>query len=490
MQPKNPPLGMLRNVKCFSTLEDEVLKLLQGTMQYAAFEPGQDLCLEGDDGDRMFVIESGEVAVLKRGDQGTDVEVATLGQGDIAGEMSLFGEQQRTATLRATHRAEVWTLTHSAFRQVLEQNCSLAVGMLSCLSQHLCRGTSVVAKLLSQDVDRRFKVAVFDSKPYVRDAFSEQNRHDYALSFFESRLSAETVSLAAGFSAICVFVNDAVTADVVGELAGLGVEMIALRCAGFNNVDVDACERRGISVARVPAYSPYAVAEHAAALMLTLNRRVHRAYSRVREGNFSLNGLVGFDMHGKTAGVVGAGKIGKCMLSILAGFGCRLLAYDMYPDQALVDRLGVRYVELDELLAQADVISLHAPLTPQTHHLIDAEAIAAMKPGVMLINTSRGALVDTAALVEGLKSRKIGAAGLDVYEEESGYFFEDFSDRVITDDVLARLMTFNNVVVTSHQAFLTKDALANIADTTFANLREFQDGKRGGALTNAVTCSG
>ena len=217
---------------------------------------------------------------------------------------------------------------------------------------------------------------------------------------------------------------------------------------------------------------------------------MHRAYSRVREGNFSLNGLVGFDMHGKTAGVVGAGKIGKCMLSILAGFGCRLLAYDMYPDQALVDRLGVRYVELDELLAQADVISLHAPLTPQTHHLIDAEAIAAMKPGVMLINTSRGALVDTAALVEGLKSRKIGAAGLDVYEEESGYFFEDFSDRVITDDVLARLMTFNNVVVTSHQAFLTKDALANIADTTFANLREFQDGKRGGALTNAVTCSG
>jgi D-lactate dehydrogenase len=263
--------------------------------------------------------------------------------------------------------------------------------------------------------------------------------------------------------------------------------MIALRCAGFNNVDLAACERHGLSVTRVPAYSPYAVAEHAVALMMTLNRRLHRANNRVREGNFSLSGLVGFDMHAKTAGVIGTGKIGKCLIHILAGFGCRILAHDMYPDAQLVERSGVRYVPLDELLAESDVISLHAPLTRETRHMIGAEAIAKMKRGVMLINTSRGALIDTPALLEGLKSGQIGNAGLDVYEEESEYFFEDLSDRVITDDVLARLMTFNNVIVTSHQAFLTQEALNNIADITLENIREYELGKRGSALTNRVS---
>jgi D-lactate dehydrogenase len=266
----------------------------------------------------------------------------------------------------------------------------------------------------------------------------------------------------------------------------MGIGLIALRCAGFNNVDLAACGRFGVSVARVPAYSPYAVAEHAIALMMSLNRCVHRASNRIREGNFSLRGLVGFDMHGRTAGIVGAGKIGECVLSILAGFGCRLLVHSRTPKPALAERYGAEFVDLSRLLAESDIISLHAPLTPETHHMIDASAIAGMKRGVMLINTSRGGLVDTRALLNGLKSGHIGYAGLDVYEEESAYFFEDLSDEVMADDALARLTTFNNVIVTSHQAFLTGDALANIAETTLGNIEQYRAGARGGQLPNAV----
>jgi D-lactate dehydrogenase len=266
--------------------------------------------------------------------------------------------------------------------------------------------------------------------------------------------------------------------------------MIALRCAGYNNVDLKACEKYEISVARVPAYSPYAVAEHAVALIMALNRRTHRAHSRVREGNFSLHGLVGFDIHGKTAGIIGPGKIGACLVSILHGFGCRLLAYGRSRNQDLIDRYSVQYVELDDIFAQSDIISLHCPLTPEMYHLIDAEAISKMKPGVMLINTARGGLIDTNALIEGLKSGKIGSAGLDVYEEEGAYFFEDFSNRVIADDLLARLTTFNNLMITGHQGSLTQEAQKNIVDTTIENIREFELGKRGKDLTNAVVSKG
>ncbi|MBI4623054.1 MAG: 2-hydroxyacid dehydrogenase [Verrucomicrobia bacterium] len=401
--------------------------------------------------------------------------------------MSLFGPAERSATLQARSVARVWTLDHAAFDKLLEGHGTLAKAVLGCLSRHLRRETSVVARLLSRDDDRRFKIAFFDSKPYVENIFRERNRHNFALEFFDARLSRETVALAAGYKAVCVFVNDRLDAAVIEELRDLGVALIALRCAGFNNVDLAACARHGLSVTRVPAYSPYAVAEHAVALMLALNRRIHRAHTRVREGNFSLAGLVGFDVHGKTAGIVGTGKIGRCLAHILAGFGCRLLAHDVFPDLQLVAQHGVRYVPLDELFAASDLISLHAPLTPQTRHLINAAAIARMKPGVMLINTSRGALIDTRALLHGLKTGHIGYAGLDVYEEESEYFFEDRSDRVITDDVLARLMTFNNVIVTSHMAFLTHEALANIADVTLENIHEFEQGRRGASLANRVT---
>ena len=482
----NTIVDLLKKVRVFQDLDNTALDLLQQKMHRHVYQPEEILCHEGELGNQMYVIESGDISVLKRGDEGELIEVAILPAGEIAGEMSLFGPSSRSATLKARGETVVWILDFASFQNILEQHSAIAKGLLACLSQHLRRETSVVAKLLSRDPDHRFKVAFFDSKSYMELSFKNQNRFNYALHFFESRLTLETVAMAAGFKVVCVFVNDNLNAKVIDSLSGLGVEMIALRCAGFNNVDLAACERCNISVARVPAYSPYAVAEHAVALMMTLNRRIHRANLRVREGNFSLHGLVGFDMYGKTAGIIGTGKIGKCLASILAGFGCRLLAYDMYQDHQLVERFGLRYVELDTIYAESDIISLHAPLTSQTRHLINSEAIGKMKRGVMIINTSRGALVDTPALLEGLKNGHVGYAGLDVYEEESEFFFEDLSDRVITDDILARLMTFNNVIVTGHQGFLTQEALNNIASITFDNIREYEHGKRGKQLSNFV----
>lgn len=314
------------------------------------------------------------------------------------------------------------------------------------------------------------KIAMFSTKPYDRTYF-EQANHDrrHEITYFELRLSRETVGLAAGYDAVCAFVNDVLDAGTLATLHRTGTRWIALRCAGFNQVDLAEAERLGMKVVRVPAYSPHAVAEHTVALMLSLDRKIHRAYARVREGNFALNGLIGFDLYGKTVGIIGTGKIGEVLAAILKGFGCRLLGYDLHPSAKCVE-LGMQYVSMEQLLAESDVVSLHCPLTPTTRHLINAEAIERMKPGVMLINTSRGAVVDTPAVIEGLKSGRIGYLGLDVYEEEADYFFEDLSDAGIADDVLARLLTFPNVLVTGHQAFLTHEALSEIAGTTLSNL--------------------
>ena len=336
------------------------------------------------------------------------------------------------------------------------------------------------------DDQGRLKVAMFDAKSYDLQSFDRRNDGRYAIHSIRTSLNADTAHAAQGFKVVCIFVNDTCDTPVVKALASLGVELIALRCAGFNNVDLRACREHNLSVVRVPAYSPYAVAEHTVALMLMLNRRLHQAYQRNRAGYFVLEGLTGFDMWGKTVGVVGTGKIGQCTIDILLGFGCRILAFDKFPSEELTARKNVQYVGSEQLLSESDIITLHVPLFEETHHLINESTIEQMKDGVMLINTSRGGLVDTQALIGGLKSGKIGLAGLDVYEEEAGIFFHDISDRVLTDDVLARLMTFNNVVVTSHQAFLTHEALANIADTTLANIGEFAQGKRGAELTNAV----
>ena len=320
------------------------------------------------------------------------------------------------------------------------------------------------------------KVAIFSARNYDREFLSAANAARHEIRFFEPHLNEETVGLAAGFGAVCVFVNDLVNAAVIARLASLGIRLIALRCAGYNNVDLAAAKKHGITVVRVPGYSPYAVAEHTIGLMLALNRKLHRAYNRVREGNLALDGLLGFDMHGKTAGIIGTGKIGTVAAQILTGFGCPMLAFDPVPNDACRS-LGVRYVKLDDLLAQSDIITLHCPLTPQNKHMIDAAAIEKMKTGVMLINTSRGALLDTIAVIRALKSGKIGSLGLDVYEEEEQIFFEDRSGLIIPDDVFARLLTFPNVIVTGHQAFFTREALLNIAATTIENITRFEQGQ-------------
>jgi D-lactate dehydrogenase len=317
-------------------------------------------------------------------------------------------------------------------------------------------------------------VAIFSTRSYDRDFLTRANaagRH--TLVFHEARLDSGTVAAAQGAQAVCAFVNDKLDAEVLQHLHRLGVRMVALRSAGFNHVDLPAAAALGLAIGRVPEYSPHAVAEHTAALVLTLNRKIHRAFARVREGNFALEGLLGFDLHGRSVGVIGTGKIGACFARIMAGFGCRLLAFAPEVNPALT-ALGARYVDLPELLAGSDIVSLHCPLTPQTHHLIDAAALATMRRGAMLINTSRGAVVDARAAIAALKTGHLGSLGLDVYEEEADLFFRDLSDQVLHDDVFARLLTFPNVIVTGHQAFFTEEAMMAIAQTTCANLDHFE----------------
>ena len=319
-------------------------------------------------------------------------------------------------------------------------------------------------------------VAFFDAKSYDRESFKRFEDEDISIRFFENKLNADTVSMAACCDGVCVFVNDTLDRTVIEKLAEYGVGIIALRCAGYNNVDLKAASGR-VRVVRVPAYSPYAVAEYTVALMLSLNRKIPRATWRTRDGNFSLHGLLGFDMYGKTAGIIGTGKIAKKLICILRGFGMNILAYDLYPDYNFAREHQVVYTSLDELYHNSDIISLHCPLTEQTKYLINDYSISKMKDGVMIINTGRGQLIHTNALIEGLKNKKIGSAGLDVYEEESEYFYEDQSDKIIDDDTLARLLSFNNVIVTSHQAFFTREALANIASTTLQNIKDFMNHK-------------
>lgn len=313
-------------------------------------------------------------------------------------------------------------------------------------------------------------VSMFSTQPYDRTAFgSAEGSSRFDLAFHDVRLTTESVQLAAGTSAVCVFVNDVVDAEILAQLAELGVRCVALRCAGFNNVDLEAAQEAGITVVRVPEYSPNAVAEHTLALILGLNRHIHRAYNRVRDGNFSLDGLVGFDLAGKTVAVIGAGRIGMIVARLMWHLRCEVLVVDKFRDEHL-ENLGVDYVDLDEAFRRADIITLNCPLNEETHHLVDADAIAKMRPGVMLVNTGRGGLIDTDAVIAGLKSRQVGSLALDVYEEEGDLFFEDRSDDVLTDDTFARLLTFPNVLITAHQAFLTHEALAAIANITLSNI--------------------
>ena len=328
------------------------------------------------------------------------------------------------------------------------------------------------------------RIVFFGAKSYDRESFDKVNeKFGFELKYFKAHPTLDNVSLTQGATAVCVFVNDPVNADIVRAMADHGIKLIALRCAGYNNVDLQAAAEVGIRVVRVPAYSPHAIAEYALALMLAADRHIPRAVTRTRDGNFSLQGLLGFDLYGKTLGVIGTGKIAKVLVRMLSGFGMTILGYDPYPDEEFALVNAMQYVTLDELFQRSDIITLHCPLTPETRYVINAESIAKMKDGVMIVNTGRGQLIDTNALIEGLKSRKIGLAALDVYEEEGNYFYEDTSDAVIVDDTLARLLSFNNVYVTSHQAFFTREALHNIANTTLRNVKDFVEGK---SLINEV----
>lgn len=319
------------------------------------------------------------------------------------------------------------------------------------------------------------KVAVFSSKPYDQDHLNAINNGVHELTYFEPHLDEQTAALSAGYDAVCCFVNDTLNAPVIETLAKSGVKLIAMRCAGFNNVDLPKAEEFGITVARVPEYSPYAVAEHAVALTLALNRNLHRAHNRVRENDYSLHGLLGFDLHGKTVGVIGTGKIGLAFIKIMLGFGCKVICSDPYPNPD-VEATDATYVPLEKLWAESDIISLHCPLLPSTRHIINSNSLHQMKQGVMLINTSRGALIDTRAVIDALKTRKVGYLGLDVYEEEADLFFEDNSNEILHDDTFARLQTFKNVMITGHQAFFTNEALNAIAEVTVKNITGFEKG--------------
>jgi len=327
------------------------------------------------------------------------------------------------------------------------------------------------------------KIAFFDAKSYDKKSFIEANKDfGFEITYFDVHLNKQTVSLSTNFDGICAFVNDTIDGSVIDDVVKNGIEIIGLRSAGYNNVDFKSAYEK-VHVVRVPAYSPYAVAEHAAALILSLNRKTYKAYNRTREGNFSINGLLGFDMYNKTAGVIGTGKIGRCLISILKGFGMKVLAFDPFPDDSYAKENNIQYVSLGEIYKLSDIISLHCPLIKETEHMINAQSIKEMKKGIMIINTSRGKLIETKSLIAGLKSGHIGSAGLDVYEEESEYFFEDKSMELITDDILSRLMTFPNVLITSHQAFFTYEALHNIALITLNNFKEFF---QGGYLKNEI----
>lgn len=442
------------------------MSALAEALEERTLPAGTELFASGTAPDGLYIVLDGEVVVRK----GAAGEVGRLRAGDVAGITGIFIDQPRSATLTAHSAVRLAVLEKSVALSLVQTHADLGMCLIRALSLRYRSDTQ--NNLATGNV-----VAVFDTKPYDRAALSRHVPAGLTLRFIEARLNAESARLADGCRAAVAFVNDRIDASAVAGLRAAGVGLLAMRCAGYNNVDLIAARAAGLAVTRVPAYSPYAVAEHAMALLLTLNRKTHRAWVRVREGDFQLAGLVGFDLHGKTMAVLGTGTIGRCLVRIARGFGMKVLGWDARPDPAFAAETGLRYAPLEECFAAADVISLHTPLNKETHHLINAAALARMKPGAYLINTGRGGLVDTDPLIAALTSGRLAGAGLDVYEEEAAYFFEDHRDRPIQDEVLARLISLPNVLVTSHQAFLTREALDNIATTTIGSITAFLAGE-------------
>jgi len=485
-------IAALRKTKLMSELSEEALQALARGMSTKRFSSGDVVCSEGTRDPFCYLVNEGKIRISKRQEDGRESILRDASPGEILGLTSVFFPQGRSASMTAMEDTETMVLPHEHLLSTMRHtNSAVADAVTQALFRELSRRIRTKNSRIARDAAGQSSdttdVLVFDSKGYVEESFSRLPHPRLKFTHVGPRLSLETARLAEGYSVINIFVNDKVDAQTAEVLKENGVGLIALRAAGFNNVDLEACSRLGISVVRVPAYSPHAVAEHALALLMSVNRKIHRAHERVRLGDFRLDGLVGMDLHGKTMGVIGTGKIGQCFIQIALGLGCKVLAFDVKQNPEVAKLGNVKYVELSELFRSSDVISLHAPLTKETKHMLGKEAFDQMKEGVIIINTSRGALIDTPALIDGLKDGKIGGAGLDVYEEEEGFFFEDFSASVISDDVLARLLTFHNVVVTGHQAFLTTEALENIASVTINNINEYLDGKRGKELTNGLT---
>ncbi|KAJ3044393.1 hypothetical protein HDV00_002285 [Rhizophlyctis rosea] len=502
------PLDLLTAVPAFTTLPLQQRELIASKLKTVTLEANHTHIHDNQLVDSLYIIQDGELVVSKKvkhnnggSPVGKATDVATLKTGDFMGLCSLFKPYPSTAQLHTRTTTTLLKLSSTDLTPLLSSNPQIALHLLAYLSQeieehrdHLMEWSAIASltaataltKGLSGSNLNPNKVVFYDAKPYMNKAFLEENeRKGYGLEFefVEAKLSSATVSLALGSKIVCCFVNDQLPSEVLTALRKLGIEMIAMRCNGTDNVDIPTADKLSLTLARVPNYSPYSVAEHAVALAMCLNRKLHRAYNKVSKADFSLNGLVGFDMHGRTVGVVGTGKIGQCFVDIMLGFGCNVLCYDVYEAPYLKNKPNVSYTTLDDLLSKSDVISLHAPLLPSTKYMLNEETIAKCKQGVLIINTSRGPLIDTKALIGGLKSGRVGGAGLDVYEGEKEYFYEDVRETGLRDDTLARLLTFPNVIVTGHQAFLTTDALGTIAATTCANIKEYLDGKRGKELS-------
>ncbi|KAJ3269201.1 hypothetical protein HDV01_001680 [Terramyces sp. JEL0728] len=479
---------ILDSLPLFKELDKKTTDQLLQLFKEKSFRKGDALYTIGSVHNEVFILKSGNVAICNNKKE----KLKKLDNISAFGLTSLFiGQPTCSHTLIAETDVQVFYATLHEFETLASNNSNITSCILKYIASELRYWRDGPADYIPTKEKKVFMV--FDAKSYDRKYFGllEQKFADinYEVRYIESKLTRETVALAKQANIVCAFVNDELCKEVVARLHAFGVEMIAMRCAGFNNVDLKACDRVKLTVARVPAYSPYAVAEHAVALIMSLNRKIPQAYNKTRTGDFSLStALTGFNIHGKTAGVIGTGKIGKILCGILIGFGCKIVCYDIYKDKELLANPNVRYVDdVGELYTVADIISLHSPLVSSTTHMINKESIGKMKTGVMLINTSRGGLIDTLDLIDGLKSGKIGYAGLDVYEGESEYFFENWTGQVIKDDLLSRLLSFSNVIVTSHQAFLTHEALENIGHTTFANVQEFAGGKKLDQLTN--TCN-
>lgn len=488
-------VSLISSMKIWPGLQKQDLEIIARNLEIVDHKKGDIIMKEGEQDGYLYLVHTGSVDIFKTSaaekSEHEEVKLLTIGTGGYIGAGSMLEGTPHSATVIAAEPTKTFRLAAATFKNIIQTNPNVSMTLMKNLSTELRQFRSQLVHVVSGAANHNPKVAFFDFKPHEQPFFAAEiakleQTHKFDTVFFPVKLNKDTVKLAQGCVAVCVFVNDDVNGEVVANLSVLGVKMIALRCAGFNNVDLKVAQALNISVARVPAYSPYAVAEHAVALLMAINRKIPQGYNRYKQGNFSLNNLVGFDLHGKTVGVIGTGKIGQIFVKIMLGFGCKVLLYDVYKCKELEELENCKYVEVDEVLMNSKVISLHVPLLPTTKYMINAESIAKMQKGAILINTSRGQLIKTPDLIEALKTGHIGGAGLDVYEDEQSIFFEDHSGDIMTDDVLSRLMTFPNVIVTGHQAFLTEEALVAISQTTMTNIGEYLDGKQGKQLTNAV----